>query len=84
MPYRVSNLSRRIDREIAALPLHIYSRVQEAIRLLAQEPRPLHCVKIDNEYRIRVGRYRVIYEVVDADQEVIITRVVIRNERTYR
>ncbi|MBI2887046.1 MAG: type II toxin-antitoxin system RelE/ParE family toxin [Chloroflexi bacterium] len=85
MPYRVSNRSRRVDREIAALPPYIYPRIQEAIRLLTREPRPLHCVKIDGDsYRIRVGRYRVIYEVDDAAQEVIITHVAIRNESTYR
>jgi mRNA interferase RelE/StbE len=43
--------------------------VIEAIRSLANDPRPPGCHKIagtKNDWRIRVGDYRVVYEIADA------------------
>ncbi|NOL49201.1 type II toxin-antitoxin system RelE family toxin [Pelistega europaea] len=38
----------------------------------------------DNQYRIRVGRYRVIFEVMDGVPKIIeITAVLVRDSRTY-
>lgn len=48
------------------------------IRLLADDPRPPGCEKLageDDWYRIRVGRYRVIYAVGDAQLVVFVVRV---------
>lgn len=47
--------------------------VLEKIQNLADEPRPDGVVKLkgsDNEYRIRVGDYRVRYEIDDGSQLV--------------
>lgn len=51
----------------------VKERVVEKIQNLASEPRPAEVVKLkgsDNEYRIRVGDYRVRYEVDDDSQLV--------------
>ena len=48
------------------------------IRLLADDPRPPGCEKLageDDRYRIRVGRYRVIYSVGDEELVVVVVRV---------
>ncbi|WP_371819475.1 type II toxin-antitoxin system RelE/ParE family toxin [Tolypothrix sp. PCC 7910] len=48
-------------------------RVIEKIQSLASEPRPDGVVKLkgsDNEYRIRIGDYRVRYEIDDDSQLV--------------
>jgi mRNA interferase RelE/StbE len=53
-------------------------RIVAAIRLLADNPRPAGCEKLageDDRYRIRVGRYRVIYSVGDGELLVIVIRV---------
>jgi mRNA-degrading endonuclease RelE of RelBE toxin-antitoxin system len=34
-------------------------------------------------HRLRVGRYRVIYEVLDAERRVVVTQVRRRTESTY-
>ena len=47
----------------------------EKIVLLAEEPRPQGAIKLkgyDNEYRIRIGDYRVRYEVNDEEYIVIL------------
>lgn len=49
-----------------------YQRVKDAINSLAQEPRPRGCSKLvaREGWRIRVGDYRVIYEIDDSQQVV--------------
>jgi mRNA interferase RelE/StbE len=58
-------------------------RIVAGIRSLAEDPRPPGCEKLageDDRYRIRVGRYRVIYTVGDAQLVVIVVRVGHRKE----
>jgi mRNA interferase RelE/StbE len=59
---------RRAQRELAVLPQETYKRVRDAIRKLCEEPRPPGCAKLSGRegWRIRVGNYRVIYEIDDA------------------
>jgi mRNA interferase RelE/StbE len=53
-------------------------RIVAGIRSLADDPRPPGCEKLagqDDRYRIRVGRYRVIYAVEDSQLLVFVVRV---------
>ncbi|MSQ06004.1 MAG: type II toxin-antitoxin system RelE/ParE family toxin [Dehalococcoidia bacterium] len=76
MPYVVSIL-RRGQRELTALPLPVYGRVRDAIRSLAHNPRPHGCLKLTGRdgWRIRVGDYRVIYEIDDTRQTIFVVHV---------
>lgn len=71
MPRRIrKGLSRR-------LPESIYGRVLEAIRNLAEDPRPCGAVKMRGtggleDWRIRIGDYRVVYRVGDEAEEILI------------
>jgi len=61
----------------------IHDRVIVAIQALASNPRPLGCRKLSgskNDWRIRVGDYRVIYEIADAIRIVRDNRVRHRRE----
>ncbi|BAY10388.1 type II toxin-antitoxin system RelE family toxin [Calothrix sp. NIES-2098] len=58
-------ISRSVQKQIDDLPNDVRERVVEKIQNLADEPRPDGVVKLkgsDNEYRIRIGDYRVRYE----------------------
>ncbi len=82
--YKVETASRRVERQIDKLPLDAQERVLEAIVSLADNPRPVGVRKLEDDlYRIRVGRYRVIYCVDDKERLVVITRIDKRRERTY-
>lgn len=62
-----------VQKQIDDLPNDIEERVIKEIQNLASEPRPNGVVKLkgsDNEYRIRVGDYRVRYEIDDDSQLV--------------
>lgn len=50
---------------------------------LASAPRPSGCKKLkggDNEWRIRIGDYRVVYEIDDTAKTVDVTRIAHRRE----
>ena len=88
--YRIE-LTPAADRDVEKLEGRIrrqdFERLREAVNSLATEPRPQGVRKIkgaERAYRIRVGNYRVVYEVYDSDNLVLILQVVRRSETTYR
>ncbi len=76
MSYRVEIL-RRAAKSLAKLPGRDYERVRDAIRALESEPRPPGCKKLVGRdgWRVRVGRYRVIYEIADVIRVVTVLDV---------
>jgi mRNA interferase RelE/StbE len=76
MSYKVL-IRRGAQKELARLPDAAYERVKNAIRRLAEEPRPRGCRKLSgrNGWRIRAGDYRVIYEIDDSQQVVTVFHV---------
>ena len=58
-------------------------RIVASILELAKEPRPVGCEKLVGEgdrYRVRVGRYRVVYTIADAELQVLVVRVADRKD----
>jgi mRNA interferase RelE/StbE len=58
-------------------------RIVASILELAKEPRPVGCEKLAGEgdrYRVRVGRYRVVYTIADAELQVLVVRVADRKD----
>jgi mRNA interferase RelE/StbE len=76
MSYSIGIL-RRAQKELAQVPKQEYERVKEAIKNLSQEPRPAGCKKLSGRegWRIRVGDYRVIYEIDDPQQSLTILHI---------
>jgi mRNA interferase RelE/StbE len=72
---------RRAQKELAKIPEPDYGRVTTAIQSLAAVPRPSGCTKLTGRdaWRIRVGQYRVIYEITDT--ACIVTVVDVGNRR---
>jgi len=71
-------LTRTADKQLRRIAKHDRNRMVEAIRGLADRPRPHGARKLqgyDDVYRIRVGRYRVVYEVFDDRVIVIVLKV---------
>ncbi|MGB3674275.1 MAG: type II toxin-antitoxin system RelE/ParE family toxin [Candidatus Nanopelagicales bacterium] len=70
-------------RDLKELDRLAQRRVQSAIDLLAGDPRPPGARKISNstnEWRIRTGDYRVIYEINDRVVTVLVLAVGHRRE----
>jgi len=65
-------------KEFRSLPSEAKRRVSVAIDALRENPRPLGVRKLRGRtdyYRIRVGPYRVVYEIDDTAKLVRVTRV---------
>jgi mRNA interferase RelE/StbE len=63
-----------------------FDHLETAILHLMVMPKPPGCRKIkgmENSFRIRVGKYRIIYEIYDMESLVLIIRISRRNESTY-
>ncbi len=73
MSYSISIL-RKAQKEMAQLPTDAYGRVRDAIRGLSAQPRPPGSRKLTGRegWRIRVGDYRVIYEIDDSLRQVTV------------
>ena len=76
MTYRLFLLPRA-QKELARLPTDAYERIRAAIRALAEEPRPPGCRKLSGRegWRIRIGDYRVLYEIEDTPKTVTVVQV---------
>ena len=82
MVYRIE-IKPQAEKAIAKIPNPHRRRVAKAIDGLARAPRPAGCVKLtgaDNAYRIRVGDYRIVYEIIDRIVTVFIVRVAHRKD----
>ncbi|MEK7353868.1 MAG: type II toxin-antitoxin system RelE/ParE family toxin [Chloroflexota bacterium] len=68
---------RRAQKELARLPSEPYERAKAAIMNLSQQPRPVGYLKLTGRegLRIRVGDYRIIYEINDVQRLVTILHV---------
>ena len=86
MTYRVE-LAPAPQRDVRRLPREVQARLATPIQALAENPRPAEVRKLRGEertWRIRVGPYRVDYDIHDARALVVILKVARRTETTYR
>ena len=81
MAYRVDTPSA-VEKEIRHLHPVLKRRVTEAILALEDSPRPHGCKKLvdSDEWRIRVGDYRIIYDIDDRLKIVTILAVTNRSK----
>ena len=85
MSYRVDLASRKVERQIRNLPPDAKAKIIEAIKSLAQNPRPHGVEKIKGHYhRIRIGDYRIVYVILKKEKVVVIAKVARRREDTYK
>jgi len=80
--YRVL-LEHAAEKDLSRLSSEIHDRVIAAIQALANNPRPSGCRKLaggKNDWRIRVGDYRIVYEIADEIRVVRVNRVRHRRE----
>ncbi len=79
--YRLE-VSHTAHRQIRRLPAQTQERINSAIVRLAENPRSHDSKKLTarDGYRVRVGDYRILYQVDDDTKLVIIYRVMARGD----
>jgi mRNA interferase RelE/StbE len=71
-------LERRAEKDLKKLPSVLFQRIIEKIQSLAENPKPQGSRKITgskNDWRIRIGDYRAIYEINEREKRVKIMRI---------
>lgn len=73
MHYQVV-IPKPVQKQLDDVPDDVRDRIIKRIVMLKEHPRPRGCIKLkgyENEYRIRIGNYRIRYEVRDQESIVI-------------
>ena len=76
-------ITSRAEGELKRLDRPVKNRVVTAILALASNPHPPGCLKVksaEGVWRIRVGDWRIGYEIDDSLREVVVIRVGHRSE----
>ena len=81
MRYRVI-LPRSVQKELDRLPDDVVKRILARLTQLETNPRPSDVKKLKGReaWRIRVGDYRVIYEIHDRELQILVITVGHRRE----
>lgn len=77
MAYQIS-ITEAARRGMKRIPRDALKRIGSAIDDLADDPRPVGSTKlagVENTWRIRVGDYRILYEVHDGRLIVLVIRI---------
>ena len=79
--YRIL-LRKSVQKDFGPIPGQDLQRVLDRIAALADEPRPHGCEKLTGQerYRVRQGRYRIVYSIQDDELTVWIVTVGDRKE----
>ncbi len=68
----------RVERDLGCLPRSVQVRILRAMHALGGDPRPPGVVKLagdENLWRVRVGQYRILYEIHDRRPLMLVVRV---------
>jgi len=70
----VLDFSKQAIKELAKINEPHYSNIKQAILNLADNPRPNGYKKLKGRvgYRIRIGNYRVIYDIYDNELHIVV------------
>jgi mRNA interferase RelE/StbE len=66
-----------VEKDFASIPRSDLKKILQRIKQLAENPRPPGCEKLTGQerYRLRQGRYRIVYSIRDDELTVWIVKV---------
>ena len=70
-------------KELEALPDNVVARILQKMEALRSTPRPAGCKKLKaykDQWRVRVGDWRVVYIIDDTAKLISVTRIAHRRE----
>ena len=80
-------LASKAERELKSLPIEIITRIDAKIQELSNNPNPPHAAKLLGKekpgWRIRIGDYRILYQ-IDYEQKLVLIYRVKHRREVYR
>lgn len=66
-----------VEKDFSAIPKKDVKRILDRIKSLEDNPRPTGCEKLTGQekYRLRQGRYRIVYSIQDDELTVWVVKV---------
>jgi len=66
-----------VEKDFASIPRSDLKKILQRIKTLAENPRPPGCEKLTGQerYRVRQGRYRIVYSIHDDELTIWIVKV---------
>ena len=79
-------IEKKASKEADAIPARSRFLIDKIILSLAVNPRPNNSKKLTDKegYRVRIGRYRILYTIDEKKKTVVIYRIKIKGKATYR
>ncbi len=77
MKYTIAFLSS-VKKDMRRIPVIAVEKIQHALRSLQEDPFPMGVQPIhgyEHTYRIRVGQYRIVYEVAMSVRIITVVRI---------
>ena len=66
-----------MEKDFSGIPKKVVKRILNRIRTLEENPRPPDCEKLTGQerYRLRQGRYRIVYSIRDDELTVCVVKI---------
>ena len=66
-----------VEKDFSAIPKKDVKRILDRIKTLEENPRPPGCEKLTGQekYRLRQGRYRIVYSIQDNEFTIWVVKV---------
>ena len=70
-------ICKSVEKDFSGIPKKDLKKILVRIELLAEDPRPPGCEKMTGQqrYRLRQGRYRILYSIQDDELTVWVVKV---------
>jgi mRNA interferase RelE/StbE len=74
--YKIT-FKKSVQKDLKSIPSADIKKILSCINTLAENPRGEGCIKLSGkeQYRIRQGLYRIVYEIQDGNLVVLIIKV---------
>ena len=68
---------KSVQKDFNAIPKKDLKKILDLIELLVEDPRPPGCEKLTGQqrYRLRQGRYRILYSIQDDELTIWVVKV---------
>jgi mRNA interferase RelE/StbE len=68
---------KSVEKDLNVIPKKDLKKILERIEALSEDPRPKGCEKLTGQlrYRLRQGRYRILYSIQDDELTVWVVKV---------